>query len=75
MKQEKEKHYSFIGETFTRLMKNKLAVFGLIVLAALVIIAIFADQIAPYSYDEMDLLNAFQSPSRGSCTCHRCDFP
>ena len=65
MKQEKEKHYSFIGETFTRLMKNKLAVFGLIVLAALVIIAIFADQIAPYSYDEMDLLNAFQSPSKG----------
>ena len=65
MKQEKEKHYSFIGETFTRLMKNKLAVFGLIVLAALVIIAIFADQIAPYSYDEMDLLNAFQSPCKG----------
>ncbi len=65
MKQQKEKHYSFIGETFTRLMKNKLAVFGLIVLAGLVIVAIFADQIAPYTYDEMDLLNAFQSPCKG----------
>jgi ABC-type dipeptide/oligopeptide/nickel transport systems, permease components len=65
MKQQKEKHYSFIGETFTRLMKNKLAVFGLIVLAGLVIVAIFADQIAPYAYDEMDLLNKFQSPGKG----------
>ena len=58
MKQSKEKRYSLARETFTRLMKNKLAMFGLFVLCVLVFTAIFADQIAPYSYDEMDFLNA-----------------
>ena len=65
MKPKKEKHYSYLGETFARLMKNKLAVFGLVILVLLVLVAIFADQIAPYSYDEMDLLNAYHSPEKG----------
>ena len=45
-------------------MKNKLAMFGLIILVLLVLVAIFADQIAPYSYDEMDFLHAYQSPCK-----------
>lgn len=65
MNQKKEKRYSLTRETFTRLMKNKLAMFGLFVLCVLVITAIFADQIAPYTYDEMDLLNAYKSPCKG----------
>ena len=59
MKQKKEKRYSFARETFQRLMKNRLAMFGLFVLCVLVLTAIFADQIAPYTYDEMDFLNAY----------------
>ncbi len=65
MKQAKEKRYSLARETFTRLMKNRLAMFGLFVLCVLVLTAIFADQIAPYSYDEMDFLNAYQAPCKG----------
>ena len=65
MKQKKEKRYSPARDTFQRLMKNKLAVFGLFVLCVLVLTAVFADQIAPYSYDEMDFLNAFQPPCKG----------
>ena len=65
MKQKKEKRYSFARETFQRLMKNRLAMFGLFVLCVLVLTAIFADQIAPYTYDEMDFLNAYQPPCKG----------
>ena len=65
MKEKKEKRYSFARETFQRLMKNRLAMFGLFVLCVLVLTAIFADQIAPYTYDEMDFLNAYQPPCKG----------
>ena len=65
MNQKKEKRYSLTRETFTRLMKNRLAMFGLFILCVLVITAIFADQIAPYSYDQMDLLNAYKAPCKG----------
>ena len=44
MNQKKEKRYSLTRETFTRLMKNRLAMFGLFILCVLVITAIFADQ-------------------------------
>ena len=63
MKQTNEKRYSFAKETIARLLKNKLAVFGMFVLCVLVLTAVFADHIAPYAYDEMDLLNAYQSPN------------
>jgi peptide/nickel transport system permease protein len=63
MKQTNEKRYSFAKETIARLLKNKLAVFGMFVLCVLVLTAVFADHIAPYAYDEMDLLNAYQPPN------------
>ncbi len=50
-------------EMWFRLSKNKLAVLGLIVLIALVLIAIFADYVAPFSYREQDLLNRFTTPN------------
>ena len=40
MKQKKEKRYSLARETFQRLMKNRLAMFGLFVLCVLVLTAI-----------------------------------
>ena len=45
MKQTNEKRYSFAKETIARLLKNKLAVFGMFVLCVLVLTAVFADHI------------------------------
>lgn len=50
-------------EMWFRLSKNKLAVLGLIVLIALILMAIFADYVAPFSYREQDLLNRFTTPN------------
>lgn len=46
-----------------QLRKNRLAVLGLIVLIALILIAIFADYVAPFSYKDQDLLNRFTKPN------------
>jgi oligopeptide transport system permease protein len=43
--------------------KNKLAVFGFFVISIIVFLAIFADIISPYKYDEIDLANFLQGPS------------
>jgi oligopeptide transport system permease protein len=43
--------------------KNKLAVFGFFVISIIIFMAIFADLISPYKYDEIDLVNFLQSPS------------
>lgn len=50
-------------DVWKRLKKNKMAMFGLIIIVILFLTALFADFIAPYSYDEQDLLNMFQTPS------------
>ena len=47
-----------------RLRRNKLALFGLVVLVLLVLVAIFADFVAPYDYAEQDLMASFEPPSR-----------
>lgn len=49
-------------EVWHRLKKNKLAVAGLIILILLIIVAIFAEQIAPYYYDEQDTSVALLAP-------------
>ena len=50
-------------EAWRRLRRNKLAVAGLIVIALFILIAIFADVIAPYGMDDQDYLNRLQPPS------------
>jgi peptide/nickel transport system permease protein len=50
-------------EMWFRLRKNKLAVTGLVVLILLILMAIFADYVAPFSYREQDLLNRFATPN------------
>ncbi len=62
-KQNKEKKYSFWGDTWKRLKRNRLAMFGLFIIGLLVFCAIFADLIAPYDYATQDLMNAYQGPS------------
>ena len=58
MKEKKLKKKSQLLEVWKQLKKNKLAVISLFVLIALILIAIFAPFLAPYSYSEQDVINA-----------------
>lgn len=51
------------GEFIYRLKKNKGATISVFVLAIIIIIAIFAPYIAPYSYDAQDYSASFAKPS------------
>ncbi len=57
------KKNSQLGETWRRLKKNRLAMFGLMILVLIVLVAIFADFIAPYPYDLQNYKDAKQAPS------------
>ncbi len=57
----KAKHYS--SQVFRRLLKNPTAVVGMVVLAILILVAILAPTISPYSYDEMDFSHINSAPS------------
>jgi len=46
-----------------RLRRTKLAIFGLVVLVALILLAFFADAVAPYGENEIDLFNITAAPS------------
>ncbi len=50
-------------DALNRLLKNKMAVFGGIVVVFFVLVAVFADLIAPYPYDEQNLPAQNQPPS------------
>ena len=47
----------------SRFLHHKLAMVSVVVLAAILLAGAFASQIAPYSYDEIDLLNAGVGPT------------
>lgn len=46
-----------------RLSRSKTALFGLVFLCIMILIALFADFIAPYSFSEQNLLNTLATPS------------
>jgi ABC-type dipeptide/oligopeptide/nickel transport system permease subunit len=46
-----------------RFLRHKLAVASLIVLFLLALVAIFANQVAPYGYDELDLFHIGEEPT------------
>lgn len=56
------KKHSMLSEIWRRFKKNKQALVGLIVLILFVLIAVFADQIAPYGYDDQDASRAMIAP-------------
>ena len=60
---KRRKKESMWKQAFKRLMKNGTARFGLIVLLILVLLAVFAPLLTPYSYEEMDLLAMNAGPS------------
>ncbi len=59
----REQGRSFYRDVFRRLWKNPIAVFGLIIIFLLVLLAIFAPQIAPYDPYAINLRRAHESPS------------
>lgn len=48
---------------FSAMIKNKMAIAGMIILLILLFAGIFADVIAPYDYAQQDLANTFQHPN------------
>lgn len=50
-------------EAWRRLVRNKPAVFGMCVIVIFILIAIFADVLAPYPYDYQDYSALLQTPS------------
>lgn len=57
------KKRSQFQEVWRRLKKNRLAILGLALLLILVVVAIFADVIAPYPYDKQNYNETLQAPS------------
>lgn len=52
------------ADVWRRLCRNKLALVGMIIVVVLVLVAVFADFIAPYDYAEQDFINCLSFPSR-----------
>ncbi|MCX6047483.1 MAG: ABC transporter permease, partial [Chloroflexi bacterium] len=50
-------------DAWVRLLRNKLAIFGAVVVLFFIFLAIFANFLAPYRYDYTDFGNAYQYPS------------
>lgn len=46
-----------------RFLKNRLSIIGLIILAVIIFLAVFADVIAPYPYDQQNLTAIYQTPN------------
>lgn len=60
----KKKKESQLKAILKRLAKNKLAMLGGVILILIVLAALFAPVLAPYSYDAMDTSHALEGPSR-----------
>lgn len=52
-------------EAWKRLTRNRTAIVGMVILVALLLMGIFANLIAPYSYQEQIATEAYQGPSGG----------
>ncbi len=59
----RNKRRGAFGEAWKRLRRNRLAMLGLVILAALTLAAAFADVLAPYPYGEQDYNAVLQAPS------------
>ncbi len=63
LKKNKKRKDSQGRQIWHRLLKNKLAVGGLIIMAFVILVAIFAPYITPYDYAEQNYDEMLQSPS------------
>ena len=55
---------SMLVMTLRRLTKNKLALAGFIILALMILMALFSEYISPYPFEQTDLYNTFDAPSK-----------
>ena len=62
-KHKKGQKFSPAKEAWRRFARNKTALIGLALLGFLILVAIFATVIAPYTFEEQVVSDAFQSPS------------
>lgn len=62
-KNDRKKELSPGRQVLKRLARNKAAMLGLIILAAMIIVAAFSPWIMPYPYEALDFTNAFAKPS------------
>lgn len=60
----KKRKENLLYLTWSRLRKNKMAMLGLVIISILALLAIFAPLIMPYGYEEIDILNSLQGPSK-----------
>lgn len=58
-----KKQSQFI-QAWHRIRKNKVAILGMLILIVLILGAVFADQLAPYGYDDQDVMRRFTFPCR-----------
>ena len=58
------KKQSQFVQAWDRLRKNKVAIAGLVILVILILGGIFAEQLAPYGYDDQDVMRRFTAPCR-----------
>src|SRR5258708_34482020 len=58
---EQRPERSLVGDAFRRLMRNPLAIIGIVIILLFSVGAIFAPQVAPYSPDDSDL-NLYVTP-------------
>lgn len=56
-------HRSRLRTTSETVLRNRLAVFGLVILVLLVLVALAAPLIAPYTINQVDVANRLQGPS------------
>lgn len=62
-KEKKDKKVGNWTLVLKRLIKNQNAVIGLVILVIIILMAVFADVIAPYGYAEVNLPDRLQTPS------------
>lgn len=60
---ETEKQYSLFKDAFSRLIANKLAILGLVVIAVLLLVALAGPLITPYDFLSQDLTARNEAPS------------
>uniref|UniRef100_A0A7C2BZ94 ABC transporter permease n=1 Tax=Thermus islandicus TaxID=540988 RepID=A0A7C2BZ94_9DEIN len=56
---------SLWADAWRRLLRNRAAVAGMVFIGFMLLVAVFADLIAPYPYWQQDITNQFQPPSWG----------
>ncbi len=58
------KKQSQLVQAWGRLRKNRVAIAGMVILLVLMFCAVFAEQLAPYGYDDQDVMRRFTFPCR-----------